>query len=161
MDDDMEKEIGKGFTKIIAGVIVLILLFVGLMAFLYVYPGTGGYNSPYCPPPLGLEAQRCMPPTFLVSSAPDGAMVKGSIFVIIHNDNISQIDKITIYNSTGVMVAFCDGNEPWHYVNNASADTLEYRPGMKIVVEYNDISSGDSLTITSSEDYFGVTECDV
>ena len=160
MDEDTEKEINIDITKIIAGVVVLVLIVGGfLMAIDYLIISTGPMQS--IPVPLGLyqENKTNTSVTIFVSSAPDGALVNGTCFTFTDNCSVLRLDKITLHNEAGIEVAISDGYSNWHYVNGSSEDTLEYTYGMTIEVEnYGGISIGDRITIYSTEEYFRATE---
>ncbi len=158
MDEDMEKEIGKDITKIVIGVIVFVSIVGSLMAMPYLIVRTGPIGD-VAPNGLDICNRTNTSVTFLVSSAPPGAMVHGSIYRLIHEGDVAHIDNIRLYNPAGIEVAFCDNNSDWQYINNASENTLEYTAGMKIEIEsYGGISTGDRIVQSSNGYYFATNE---
>ena len=114
---------------------------------------TGTINEP-----LGLNDAGRTTTTFtmLVSSAPDGAMVEGTTFSYTHSNAVTPINAAVIYTAGGVPCAWWNGTNPWVY-SGYTADTLEYNSGMKITITAGAVTSGDKLTISSSEEYFSTT----
>ena len=137
--------------------ILMVAITVVLAAVLYVMVMNMTVIEPIVSP-IGLNASghTSTSVTLLVSSAPDDAKVEGTQFSLDHNNGIGVIDGATIYDGNGVPVAWYNGTA-WEY-SGTTADTLDYASGMKIVVSAPAISTGDSLTISSSEGRFGTVE---
>lgn len=146
----------EGVSPVIA-TILMVAITVVLAAVLYVMV-IGMTPTGKLVAPLGLNGSghTTTSVTLLVSSAPDGAMVEGTQFSLDHNNGIGIIDSATIYDGNGAPVAWYNGTA-WEY-SGFTADTLDYSPGMKIIVSAPAISSGDILTISSTEEYFLTTE---
>ena len=137
--------------------ILMVAITVVLAAVLYVMV-IGMTPAGTIVSPLGLNksSHTTTSVTLLVSSAPDNAMVEGTLFSLDHDNTIGIIDSAIVYAGNGAPVAWYNGTA-WEY-SGTTADTLHYSPGMKIVVSASAISSGDTLTISSAEEYFLATE---
>ena len=126
-----------------------------------VFYGFGSGSTGSIPTPLGLNSAGRTTTTFtiLVSSAPNDAMVAGSMFSFTHNSVVGVISDITLYSAGGVPTAYYESATGWTYVAPATADTLRFSAGMKLTITPADgVSAGDTLTISSTEDSFGTTQ---
>ena len=139
--------------------ILMVAITVVLAAVLYVMViGMGDVEDIASPLGLSDAGRTTTNATMLIASAPDGAMIDGTQFSFTHDNEVKQILTATVFGADGSVVATWTGGV-WTYVGvGASADTSDYNPGMKITVETAAITSGDTITISSSEGYFGTTE---
>ena len=145
--------------------ILMVAITVVLAAVLYVMViGMGDVDDIASPLGLSDAGRTTTNATMLIASAPDGAMVAGTQFSFTHDNAVGAIVSATVFGADGVMVATWTGGV-WSYwesdgttTDADGADTIDYNPGMKITIETNAISSGDTITISSSEAYFGTTE---
>ncbi|MCK5024666.1 MAG: type IV pilin N-terminal domain-containing protein [Thermoplasmata archaeon] len=142
--------------------ILMVAITVVLAAVLYVMViGMGDVDD--IASPLGLSDAGRTTTTFtvLVASAPDGAMVDGTQFSFTHDNAVGAVTNATVYDAGGIEVAWWTSATGWVYATGGTADTVEYNSGMKIMITSGAVSSGDTLTMSSSEGYFGTTEYNV
>ncbi len=126
--------------------------------YMVIFSYYGGSSSSMTTP-LGLSDAGRTTTTFtmLISSAPDGTLVEGTQFSFTHDNAVTTIDNATVYGANGIEAASWTSATGWIYTDGNTADTLEFNPGMKIVISTTAVSNGDTLTVSSSEGYFVVT----
>jgi len=137
--------------------ILMVAITVVLAAVLYVMViGMGDTGS--IETPLGLNDSGRTTSTFtiLVSNAPDGAKIYGTLFSFTHDNAVTTITNVTVYSAAGVPMAWYDG--AWT-IGDGGQYVEEWSPGMKLTVTpLTAVSSGDTLTMSSDEAYFGTTQ---
>ena len=154
MDKEMEKEAKHEIKKILIGILIILIVIVGLfIPFLIPHaPPTGGDSSP-----LGViqEKRTDVRLTLHVVVAHNGAMVSGSTYTLVREGIPQSLDGILLYDSSGMMIAFCDQNMTWQYVNGTSEMSLEYEEEMIIeIVCLGGFSYGGAIVISSPDNYF-------
>ncbi|MBA3045729.1 MAG: type IV pilin [Candidatus Thermoplasmatota archaeon] len=138
--------------------ILMVAITVVLAAVLYVMvigmsTGPEGIDTP-----LGLNAvsgsKTLTNITIQVANAPSGAKLQGMVISMTRGGSVQQITEATIYSAEGL---------PLLVYTPGTIVTLEtvITAGMKIVVETPAISSGDVISITSTENYFGASSLNV
>lgn len=98
--------------------------------------------------------------TYEILSVMDGALVEGAHFSFVHYHQVENISNVWIYSPNFTHLATYNGaNETWDYYNGTSAETLVFEEGILITFSYDDgLTSGDTITMSSMEAYFGTTE---
>ena len=143
-----------GVSPVIA-TILMVAITVVLAAVLYVMViGMGDTGTVEEPLGLSSAGRTTTSFTMLVASAPDGAMVEGTLFSFTHNNAVTPVTSAIVYTAAGIPAGWWNGT--WAY-SGYTADTLEYSAGMKITITAPAVSNGDVLTISSSEEYFSTT----
>jgi len=144
-------------TYIIAVVLVVISLVV-LSAFFYLLVGISPKNPhrPCVIAPIGLNLDRTTESSvnLVIVSAPEAATTDGAIISYTHNGTPVDV-KATLYNATGTVVA--------NYTNSAFDNIVPLTRGMTLVITpaSGSVSTGDVITITSSQDTFSTSEVTV
>ncbi len=134
----------EGVSPVIA-TILMVAVTVVLAAVLYVMVMGMISSGPAPDVPLGLnqQAKSNSTVTVLISLAPDGARIYGSILSITH-DGIPAKANATLYSSTGTLIANYTNGE-WHGLPN---NDTSYESGMILKITAAAVSHGDSITIT-------------
>ncbi len=156
-------KIGKdreGVSPVIA-TILMVAITVVLAAVLYVM--VMDFQEP---PDFGLgltfdqEDRTTTTISLSVVTAPNDAKVEGTRTTITHDGLPSPINNATVYSLTGTPAAWSDG-EVWSYANGYGPDSLKFKPGMTIVITADEISNGDTIKLSSAENYYVVSKHEV
>lgn len=134
----------EGVSPVIA-TILMVAITVVLAAVLYVMVMGMISSSPAPDKPLGLnqETKNNTAVTVVISWAPDGARIHGSVISLTH-DGVPGKANATLYSQNGtVMAHYSDGE--WHGL--PSNDT-EYNEGMILKITAAAVSHGDSISIS-------------
>lgn len=142
MKDIRRKE--GGVSPVIA-TILMVAVTVVLAAVLYVMVMGMISSGPAPDMPLGLNQQTKSNTTVtvVISWAPDGARISGSLISITHDGTPAQANA-TLYSSTGAVIANYTNGE-WHDLPN---NETTYENGMILMITAAAVSHGDSITIT-------------
>ena len=138
--------------------ILMVAITVVLAAVLYVMViGMGDTGT--IETPLGLNDAGRTTTTFtiLVSNSPDGAMIYGTLYSFTHANVVTVVTNVTVYSAGGVAMAWYEPTPGWN-IGGGGNDVEEWGAGMKMTVTATAVSAGDTLTISSTEAYFGTTQ---
>ena len=140
--------------------ILMVAITVVLAAVLYVMViGMGDTGSIATPLGLSKTDRDAVSVTIIVADAPNDAMIDGTQISLTHEGTPLGITGATLYAGNADIVALYNPAiaVPWSYQNGTSATTLDFTAGMTIRVVAASVSSGDVVTFSSTEDYFGTT----
>jgi hypothetical protein len=109
--------------------------------------------------PLGLNqrSRTTHNVTILVASAPNGALVDGSLITHRRGGDDSTADvNAFLYSTAAIQLAYYNDGD-WYFYDYNDHDTLEFQAGMTILITTNGVSNGDVLTFSSPDGHFGTT----
>jgi|GEM_PF-5977654 len=147
--------------------IILVLMLVSASIFYVLLEERSSRPCTRAPIGIRLQGTDSKGLAILVLSAPDGALIEGSVISYMHNGTLMDAISAEIYAPDGSLVASYiarndsgtyDGS--WSYSDNYSG-THSWQKGMILEVHVSPVSAGDYLIITSDPYTFGTTAIQV
>ncbi|MFO7618841.1 MAG: archaellin/type IV pilin N-terminal domain-containing protein [Thermoplasmata archaeon] len=99
--------------------------------------------------------------SILIAKAPSNALVHGTQISLSRDGLPTQISNASVYDSAAALGAWYTPADGWNYGAGYERDTLKFEEGSVLIVWSDPIENGDIITISSSDNNFGITTFNV